>query len=151
MAADNQFQHAADLVRYIRERHGDTFCIGVAGALYLPRTRSGKTKIRRSNLGYPEGHADSDDKAMDVEYLYQKQEAGAEFVVTQLFYDVNAFIIWYRACRARGMRESPYSLYVDCIAEEVLGPHRYYNPDFTRDYANTELSIVPKNDKFVQK
>ena len=52
--------------------------------------------------GYPEGHADSSDKFADVEYLFQKQEAGADFVVTQLFYDVDAFVLWYRACRARG-------------------------------------------------
>lgn len=53
-------------------------------------------------LGYPEGHADSDDKLADVEYLWEKQEAGANFVITQLFYDVEVFMTWYRACRARG-------------------------------------------------
>ncbi|KAL8292881.1 hypothetical protein RQP46_000575 [Phenoliferia psychrophenolica] len=82
-AASDQFQHATDLVQYIRSTHPGTFCIGVAG--------------------YPEGHADSTDKAADIEYLFQKQEAGAEFVVTQLFYDIDVFIAWYRACRARGI------------------------------------------------
>lgn len=52
--------------------------------------------------GYPEGHGDSDNKLIDIEYLFEKQEAGAEFVVTQLFYDVEGFVEWYRACRARG-------------------------------------------------
>lgn len=32
VAADNEFQHAEDLVRYIRRVHGDAFCIGVAGS-----------------------------------------------------------------------------------------------------------------------
>lgn len=31
VAANEQFQHATDLVKYIREHHGNTFCIGVAG------------------------------------------------------------------------------------------------------------------------
>lgn len=31
VSANAEFQHATDLVRYIREKHGDTFCIGVAG------------------------------------------------------------------------------------------------------------------------
>lgn len=31
VASDARFQHAEDLVRYIRQRHGDWFCIGVAG------------------------------------------------------------------------------------------------------------------------
>lgn len=57
-----------------------------------------------SLLGYPEGHADSPDKFADINYLVEKQEAGADFVVTQLFYDVDVFISWYKACRARGRK-----------------------------------------------
>jgi len=56
--------------------------------------------------GYPEGHADSEDKLSDIEYLYQKQEAGADFVVTQLFYDTDVFMKWYKACRERGEHTS---------------------------------------------
>ncbi|KAK4694945.1 methylenetetrahydrofolate reductase (NADH), partial [Phenoliferia sp. Uapishka_3] len=82
-AASDEFQHATDLVRYIRDNYPGVFCIGVAG--------------------YPEGHADSDHKLSDIEFLFQKQEAGADFVVTQLFYDVDLFMEWYRACRARGI------------------------------------------------
>ncbi|EMS25377.1 methylenetetrahydrofolate reductase (NADPH) [Rhodotorula toruloides NP11] len=80
-ASSDKFQHATDLIKYIRKEYGDDFCIGVAG--------------------YPEGHADSADKLADVEYLFEKQQAGADFVVTQLFYDVGVFMEWYRACRKR--------------------------------------------------
>ncbi|GJN88452.1 hypothetical protein Rhopal_001418-T1 [Rhodotorula paludigena] len=82
-ASSDEFQHAIDLVRYIRKEYGNEFCIGVAG--------------------YPEGHADSADKLADIEHLYEKQEAGADFVVTQLFYDVEVFKKWYKACRDRGI------------------------------------------------
>ncbi|BGO97810.1 Methylenetetrahydrofolate reductase 1 [Rhodotorula toruloides] len=82
-ASSDKFQHATDLIKYIRKEYGDDFCIGVAG--------------------YPEGHADSADKLADVEYLFEKQQAGADFVVTQLFYDVGVFMEWYRACRKRGI------------------------------------------------
>ncbi|GAA5993755.1 hypothetical protein JCM11641_004038 [Rhodosporidiobolus odoratus] len=82
-ATSDKFQHATDLIRYIRREYGDAFCIGVAG--------------------YPEGHTDSTDKLADIEYLYEKQQAGADFVVTQLFYDVKTFMEWYNACRARGI------------------------------------------------
>lgn len=125
VAACDEFQHATDLVKYIRQHHGDHFCIGVAGEFgsrlfplslvlppissFLPTYRSFCARTRSFNLrpptprtGYPEGHADSEDKQMDVDYLLQKQEAGAEFVVTQLFYDVATFMEWYRACRDRG-------------------------------------------------
>lgn len=33
VAASDEFQHAEDLVRYIRKHYGDAFCIGVAGTL----------------------------------------------------------------------------------------------------------------------
>ncbi|EPQ30510.1 uncharacterized protein PFL1_02036 [Pseudozyma flocculosa PF-1] len=85
VAADSRFQHAIDLVRYIRQEHGDFFCIGVAG--------------------YPEGHADYVDRDVqrDIRHLKAKQDAGAQFVITQLFYDVDQFLAWYRDCRAAGI------------------------------------------------
>lgn len=84
-AASDDFKHATDLVRYIRTKFDKRdFCIGVAG--------------------YPEGHADSKDRFNeDIDYLYEKQLAGADFVVTQLFYDVDVFMSWYKRCRERGI------------------------------------------------
>lgn len=73
-----EFEYAVDLVKYIREKHGDYFCIGVAG--------------------YPEGHADGSsselkqDPKRDLPYLIEKIKAGADFIITQLFFDVNKFI-----------------------------------------------------------
>ncbi|SPO48687.1 related to MET12 - methylenetetrahydrofolate reductase [Moesziomyces antarcticus] len=85
VAADERFQHATDLVRYIRDSHGDHFCIGVAG--------------------YPEGHADYVDRDVqrDLAFLKQKQDAGAQYIVTQLFYDVDRFLAWYKDARALGI------------------------------------------------
>ncbi|KAK4053101.1 methylenetetrahydrofolate reductase 1 [Microbotryomycetes sp. JL201] len=83
VAACEDFQHATDLIKYIRKAYGDWFCIGVAG--------------------YPEGHCDSHDKSADIEFLLEKQKAGADFVVTQLFYDCDAFMTWYKACRDKGI------------------------------------------------
>lgn len=102
MAASDEFQHAADLVRYIRREYGDAFCIGVAGALFPFPSCAFLSPTLLPHAGYPEGHADSPDKLADIEYLYEKQQAGADFVVTQLFYDVDVFMKWYKACRDRG-------------------------------------------------
>lgn len=93
--------------------------------------------------GYPEGHADSEDKLTDVEYLYEKQEAGADFVVTQLFYDVEVFVVWYRACRARGMSHSDPNVRADSKA-------RYYDSDPARNHADSELPILPPHDESLQ-
>jgi methylenetetrahydrofolate reductase (NADPH) len=71
-----EFEWAIDLVRYIRKMYGDYFCIGVAA--------------------YPEGHADESHPAgqsleHDLPYLVEKVQAGADFIMTQLFFDVAAY------------------------------------------------------------
>jgi len=80
---ESGFSYAVDLVRYIRQEFGDYFCIGVAA--------------------YPEGHIDSEDKEVDLKYLLEKQEAGADYVVTQLFYDVDLYSEWLQKCKDLGI------------------------------------------------
>ncbi|KAF4120235.1 methylenetetrahydrofolate reductase (NADPH) [Geosmithia morbida] len=75
---------AADLVRYIRRKHGDHFCIGVAA--------------------YPEGHADEthplgQSLEHDLPYLVDKVTAGADFIMTQLFFDIDAYDKFERTLR----------------------------------------------------
>ncbi|KAI1647218.1 MTHFR-domain-containing protein [Daldinia loculata] len=75
-AIDETFEWAIDLVRYIKKTHGDYFCIGVAA--------------------YPEGHADEShpmgqNLEHDLPYLVDKTLAGADFLMTQLFFDTEAY------------------------------------------------------------
>ncbi|KAF3935238.1 hypothetical protein ABW19_dt0202112 [Dactylella cylindrospora] len=79
LAGEHEFVYAVDLVRYVRKTHGDFFCIGVAG--------------------YPEGYAESaypenQDPKRDLPYLREKVTAGADYIVTQFFYDVEAYIAY---------------------------------------------------------
>ncbi|RYP50695.1 hypothetical protein DL768_003839 [Monosporascus sp. mg162] len=83
-AIDENFKWAIDLVRYIRKTHGDYFCIGVAA--------------------YPEGHADESHPRgqsleHDLPYLVEKTLAGADFIMTQLFFDVEAYERFERILR----------------------------------------------------
>lgn len=86
------FACALDLVRFIKARHGDYFGICVSG--------------------YPEAHPDSivDDKEQmktnywdDIRYLKAKVDAGADFVITQLFYDVDQYLQYVKDCRSLGI------------------------------------------------
>ena len=82
--SSEEFTWAIDLVRYIRRVHGDFFCIGVAG--------------------YPEGHADQShpteqDPLHDLPYLVDKTKAGADFIMTQLFYDLGAYTTYEKLLR----------------------------------------------------
>ena len=53
--------------------------------------------------GYPDGHAGpSVDEDIEIDRLKIKVDAGADFIITQLFYDVDRFLPWYRKVRAKG-------------------------------------------------
>lgn len=82
-AVEGGFSYAVDLVRFIRERYGDYFGIAVAG--------------------YPEGHITADSLEADVQHLKEKVEAGADFIITQLFYSCDKFFSWVRMCRDAGI------------------------------------------------
>ncbi|CCF55898.1 hypothetical protein KAFR_0A04630 [Kazachstania africana CBS 2517] len=77
------FAYAKDLISYIRCKYGDYFDIGVAG--------------------YPEGHPEEPNKLKNLKYLKEKVDAGANFIVTQMFYDVDNFIQWCKEVREFGI------------------------------------------------
>ncbi|KAJ5911989.1 Methylenetetrahydrofolate reductase 1 [Penicillium subrubescens] len=82
-ATENGFRYAKDLVKYIREKYGNHFDIGVGG--------------------YPEGADDNSDVDLLIDHLKEKVDAGSTFVITQMFYDVDLFIEWVKKCRAKGI------------------------------------------------
>ena len=53
--------------------------------------------------GYPEGHPEAPDIDTDIIYLKEKLDAGATFVITQMFYDVDNFLEWVAKCRKAGI------------------------------------------------
>jgi methylenetetrahydrofolate reductase (NADPH) len=54
-------------------------------------------------LGYPEGHIENPDIELDLKYLKEKVDAGADFIITQLFYDTELFLNWVAKCREIGI------------------------------------------------
>merc|ERR1719335_658986 len=85
-ATEGGFAHAVDLVRFIRKEFGDYFCIGVAA--------------------YPEGHIDAESFDKDLRYYKEKVDAGADFGVTQLFYDTNLYFEFLKKSQAIGVPKS---------------------------------------------
>lgn len=75
------FLHASDLVSFIHRR-GD---FGVSAACY------------------PEGHPESPDMVSDIRHLKEKVDAGAQHLVSQLFFDNDDFLRFVERCRIAGI------------------------------------------------
>ena len=75
------FAHTSDLLAFIRPEF--PFCMGVAG--------------------YPEGHIEAESKEKDLEYLKMKVDQGAEYIITNYFYDNRFFFNFVDRCLAGGI------------------------------------------------
>jgi methylenetetrahydrofolate reductase (NADPH) len=75
------FQHATDLIQHIRQN----FRFGVAAACY------------------PEGHIESPDRHTDIKFARLKVDKGADFLITQLFYDNDYFFKFMELAQRAGI------------------------------------------------
>lgn len=53
--------------------------------------------------GYPEKHCEAPNMQSDLKFLKMKVEAGAEFIVTQMFYDNKKYLNFVQLCRDMGI------------------------------------------------
>ncbi|MEM1422685.1 MAG: methylenetetrahydrofolate reductase [NAD(P)H] [Planctomycetota bacterium] len=83
------FRYASQLVEYIvqfRERHA-------GGAIKDPRG------FGIAVAGFPEGHPGTPDRLREIDYLKAKVDAGADCIVTQLFFQNSDFHDFRERCR----------------------------------------------------
>lgn len=84
LRAGSDFPSVPELVDFIRREFGSAFTIAVAGA--------------------PEGLPDSRPLEAEMELLRRKQDSGADYIITRLCWDTDAFRYWLDAIRASGIR-----------------------------------------------
>ena len=77
------FDYATDLVAFTRKEFGDKFEIAVAGS--------------------PEGHISCRSLDADIAVLRQKQDNGADYIMTQLCWDMEQFKVWLDKIRSAGV------------------------------------------------
>ena len=77
------FGNATDLIGFLRERFGDGLSIGAAC--------------------YPENHPEAESPERDLHWTRVKQDLGAGFLVSQLFFDTGQFLAFVDRARAAGV------------------------------------------------
>ncbi len=77
------FRFAAELVAFIHKRY-QQMGIGVAG--------------------YPEGHPETPNRLLEMDYLKAKVDAGADYICTQLFFDNHEFYDFCERCELAGIQ-----------------------------------------------
>ena len=88
--------HAVDLVRQIADMNRGKFIDGEVEECH-------HSKFSIGVAGYPEMHEEAASPEADIACLKAKVDAGAEYVVTQLFYDNARFFDYVRRCREAGI------------------------------------------------
>lgn len=83
MAQGGEFRYANELVTFIRKEFDDAFHIDVAS--------------------YPEYHPQANSVQEDLQNFKRKVEAGADSVMTQYFYNADAYFSFVDACEAMGI------------------------------------------------
>lgn len=81
MPPKKEFSHASELIGYIKKR----------GDFYV------------SAACYPEGHVDAENLDQDIMYLRRKVDAGAEHLISQLFFDNSYFYNFLEKARKAGI------------------------------------------------
>jgi len=85
MARMGEFRFASDLVRFIRQEHGDFFHIEVGC--------------------YPETHPQAEDAIHDLKHFKEKMDAGANSAITQYFYNADAYFQFVDDVRKMGISQ----------------------------------------------
>ncbi len=88
--------YALDLVKQLNEMNNGTYLD--------PNISNGlKTDFCIGVAGYPEKHFESPSLATDLNYTKQKIDAGADYIVTQMFFDNKNYFKYVEDCRAVGI------------------------------------------------
>ena len=89
-------EHTTDLIRQVQSFNDGFFADGSA-------IKNPGKKFTFGVACYPEKHEEAPNMEMDIHYLRQKQDLGAQYAVTQLFYDNSKYYAFVERARQSGI------------------------------------------------
>lgn len=120
--------------------------------IYLEEELRGtnSTKFCAGVAGYPEKHFEAPNMQTDLLYLKKKVDAGAEYVVTQMFFDNKKFFAFEKMCREAGINVPIIpGLKPVTSKKQLLSIPRTFYVDIPTDLSNEILKC--KEDADVEK
>ncbi|MEM8525717.1 MAG: methylenetetrahydrofolate reductase [NAD(P)H] [Bacteroidota bacterium] len=96
VAEENGHQYAIDLVKQVDEMNKGCYLDGEI-------ENGEKTDFCIGIAGYPEKHFEAPNMDFDLEWAKKKVEAGADYIVTQMFFDNENYFRYVEQCRAEGI------------------------------------------------
>merc|ERR1719162_1100780 len=119
VATEGGFNSALDLVKFMRKNHGDYFSISVAcypeghpdnievvegGLAALTEAEKPRARVVKGADGKEVVSVCRDEKfAVEMKYLKEKVDAGAEFCITQMFLDPQVHLDFVKTCKDWGI------------------------------------------------
>ena len=89
-------EYASDLLKQVTDLNAGKY-------LEDDLKNTSQTKFCIGVAGYPEKHFDAPNMDSDLHYLKQKVDMGADYIVTQMFFDNEKFYAFVKACRENGI------------------------------------------------
>jgi methylenetetrahydrofolate reductase (NADPH) len=94
---ENGYSHAIELQMQVNDFNKGYFIDGTKMDIVTGE------KFSYGVAGYPEKHEESPNIDIDIQYLKQKVDNGADYVVTQMFFDNEKYYSFVERCRKAGI------------------------------------------------
>lgn len=96
LSKPGEYKYASDLVRQVSDMNKGKF-------LHEETVNELKTNFCIGVAGYPEKHFEAPNLNTDLKWLKHKVDCGADYIVTQMFFDNKKFFEFVNKCRAIGI------------------------------------------------